>query len=213
MKTLDCMEPLASVIATAMSRIEGDRQRLRLAIATFEAEFGASRVDAWFLTIEGCPSSREVARGHAGAAQAMTRLLQGHPVAARLELFALPWFRGQVGSSPGRDEDGAFAQASAAELLHRLEHLVMIEAAERLAPPFLAPAAFAAYQPMVYQLGLSWGRYLNEAFRMAARVDPETFAESWLYLVLQLEDKGLSFAIRDAMENNMLKGSEPRPGV
>lgn len=204
MRKPDRMESLAAEIATAISQMEGDRQRLRLSVSAFEAEFGACRVDAWLLTIEGCPSSREAARGHGTAAQATTRFLQGHRVAARLELFALPWFCSQVGSSPGRDEDGAFAQAAAAELLYRLEHLVMIEAAGRLTPPFLAPAPFAAYQPMVDQLGLSWGRYLNEAFRMAARVEPETFAENWLCVVLQLEDERLSFAIRDAMEGSML---------
>jgi hypothetical protein len=177
---------------------------LRLAVAAFEAEFGASRVDAWLLTIEGCPSSREAARGHAAAAQATTRLLQDHPVAARMELFALTWFRGQMASVPGREEDGAFAQAAAAELLHRLDHLAMVETAGRLAPPFLVPEAFAAYQPMVDQFGLSWGRYIDDAFRMAARVDPETFAESWLCLPLCLEGDGLSRAFQAEMEARLL---------
>lgn len=204
MMTPDRIESLATKIATAMSQMEDDRQRLRLAVSTFEAKFGASRVDAWRLTVEGCPASREAAKDHAAAAQAVTRLLQGHPVAAHMELFALPWFRGQLGSAAGREEDGAFANAAAVELLHRLDHLARIETAEQLTPPFLAPAAFAVYQPMVHQLGQSWGRYLDDAFRMAARVDPEIFAESWLCVVLQLEDEGLSFAIRDAMEGSML---------
>jgi hypothetical protein len=90
MMTPDRIDSLATEIATAMSRMEDDRQRLRLAVSKFEAEFGASRVDAWSLTIEGCPASREAAQDHPAAAQVMTRLLQGHPVAARMELFALP---------------------------------------------------------------------------------------------------------------------------
>lgn len=184
-----------------MSRIENDRQRLRLSVSAFEAEFGASRVDAWLLTIEGCPASREAARGHAAAAQATTRLLQGYPVAARLELFALPWFRGQRGTAPGREEDGAFAQAAAAELLHRLDHLVMIEAAGRLAPPFLVPEAFAAYQQMADQLGLSWCRYVEDAFRAAAQVDPDVFHEGWFDIVLQMDQPSLSTAIRSVLHS------------
>jgi hypothetical protein len=201
MTTPDRMESLAVEIATAMSQMEGDRQRLRLSVSAFEAQFGASRVDAWLLTIEGCPSSREAARGHAAAAQAMTRLLQGHPVAARLELFALPWFRGQRGTAPGREEDGAFAQAAAAGLLNRLDHLAMIETAGRLAPPFLAPAAFAAYQPMVDHLSLTWCRYVEDAFRAAAHVDPDAFREGWFDIVLRMDHPPLSVAIRSLLRS------------
>jgi hypothetical protein len=200
MTTPDRMESLAAEIATAMSQMEGDRQRLRLSVSAFEAQFGASRVDAWLLTIEGCPSSREAARGHAAAAQAMTRLLQGHPVAARLELFALPWFRNLSGAAPGSDMDDEFARASAVEILRRLARLAEIEAGGHMPAPYLCEAGLSAYRPMVAQLGLSWGRYLDDAFRAAARIDPETFAESWLCLVLQLEDKELSVAVRDALK-------------
>ena len=201
MMTPGRMESLAGEIATAISLMEGDRQRLRLSVSAFEAEFGASRVDAWLLTIEGCPASREAARGHATAAQATTRLLQGHPVAARLELFALPWFRGQVASVPGREEDSAFARAAAAELLHRLDYLSRIETAGRLAPPFLVPQAFAAYQPMADQIGLSWCRYVEDAFRAAARVDPDVFHEGWFDIVLQMDRPSLSTAIRSLLRS------------
>lgn len=200
MTTPDRIVLLAVEIATAISLLEDDRHRVRLAVSEFEAGFGASRVDVWLLTIEGSPSSREAARGHAAAAQQTTRLLQGHPVASRMELFALPWFRGLMGSAPGREEDGAFARAAAAELIRRLGHLAKIEAAGHLTPPFLVPAALDAYQPMVDRLGLSWGGYLDDAFRMAARVDPEAFAESWLCQPLCLEDASLSQAFRRAMQ-------------
>jgi hypothetical protein len=46
MRTPDRMESLPAEIATAISRMEDDRQQLRQALSAFEAEFGASRVNA-----------------------------------------------------------------------------------------------------------------------------------------------------------------------
>lgn len=201
MMTPDHVAPLAVEIATAISLLEDDRHSVRLAVSEFEARFGVSRVDARHLTIEGSPASREAAMGHGAAAQATTRLLQSHPVATRMEQFVLPWFRGQMRSAPGREEDAAFAQAAAAELIRRLDHLARIERAGGLAPPFLVPAAFAVYQPMVDQLGQLWGRYVEDAFRAAAQVDPDAFREGWFDIVLHMDPPSLSAAIRSLLRS------------
>lgn len=196
-------EEFALSLRLAISRLEQDRLRLAETVAHFRLSYGAGNLDPLCLSIEGSPASLEAARGHATASQAVTRILRENPVAARLELFTLPWFRNLSGAAPGSDMDDEFARASAVEILRRLVRLAEIEAGGHMPAPYLCEAGLLAYRPMVAQLGLSWGRYLDDAFREAARIDPETFAESWLCLVLQLEDEELSVAVRDAIEGNL----------